>query len=365
MNSTNSLAKAEDEEMVLYEAPSGSIPQQETPDDPTQENATSRDSLLSSFDADDLNSIEGSKTFDTRLGNDIELDDITRNIRDATFNAEAPTTSNTGTSGPSLSSQATQFNMQTIGSRFNILDRLSFFQTAKPTGIVGRGSENDGVFSNMSAKPDGQPQIEGDKPPTYDEAAADATPPYWENSILTPGFNDEVFVDGLPVGNIINFIWNLLVSSSFQFVGFLLTYILHTSHAAKQGSRAGLGITFITYAYSMIPTSHSFSENNNVVAASKVDPSDPNNFDLSSGSAVVEGSVDDFHSTLSAGIDLGDEQVNVTKVYLFAAAVALFGSAIIFKAFRDYHRARKMEETILAPPTATAVSETSEQPEMV
>lgn len=34
---------------------------------------------------------------------------------------------------------------------------------------------------------------------------------------------------------------------SFQFVGFLLTTLLSTSHAAKNGSRAGLGITLIQY----------------------------------------------------------------------------------------------------------------------
>lgn len=34
---------------------------------------------------------------------------------------------------------------------------------------------------------------------------------------------------------------------AFQFVGFLLTYLLHTSHAAKNGSKAGLGITLIQY----------------------------------------------------------------------------------------------------------------------
>ncbi len=39
----------------------------------------------------------------------------------------------------------------------------------------------------------------------------------------------------------------VLVSVSFQFIGFLLTYVLHTSHAAKHGSRAGLGITLIQY----------------------------------------------------------------------------------------------------------------------
>jgi len=33
----------------------------------------------------------------------------------------------------------------------------------------------------------------------------------------------------------------------FPFVGFILTYLLHTSHAAKYGSRAGLGLTLIQY----------------------------------------------------------------------------------------------------------------------
>jgi hypothetical protein len=39
------------------------------------------------------------------------------------------------------------------------------------------------------------------------------------------------------------------VSFFFQFIGFLLTYLLHTSHAAKFGSRAGLGLTLIQYGF--------------------------------------------------------------------------------------------------------------------
>jgi len=51
------------------------------------------------------------------------------------------------------------------------------------------------------------------------------------------------------VGNFFGFAWNLAVSMCFQFVGFLLTYLLHTTHAAKCGSRAGLGITLIQYGF--------------------------------------------------------------------------------------------------------------------
>lgn len=46
---------------------------------------------------------------------------------------------------------------------------------------------------------------------SYEQAAADATPPYWETTILAPGMaSDEVFIDGLPVGSVFAFIWNAM-----------------------------------------------------------------------------------------------------------------------------------------------------------
>ena len=78
-------------------------------------------------------------------------------------------------------------------------------------------------------------------------------PPYWENTILAPSgpMDGDMVIENLPVGSVFVFLWNLLVSVSFQFVGFLLTYLLHTTHAAKFGSRAGLGITLIQYGFYM------------------------------------------------------------------------------------------------------------------
>jgi hypothetical protein len=43
----------------------------------------------------------------------------------------------------------------------------------------------------------------------------------------------------------------VIVSFSFQFVGFLLTYVLHTTHAAKYGSRVGLGFTLIQFGFNL------------------------------------------------------------------------------------------------------------------
>ncbi len=61
------------------------------------------------------------------------------------------------------------------------------------------------------------------------------------------GSQDEPLIDGLAAGTIFSFAWNFLISISFQFVGFMVTYLLHTSHASKYGSRAGLGVTLIQY----------------------------------------------------------------------------------------------------------------------
>lgn len=58
-----------------------------------------------------------------------------------------------------------------------------------------------------------------------------------------------MIIDDLPTGSLLVFCLNAFISFFFQFVGFLLTYLLHTSHAAKYGSRAGLGLTLIQFGF--------------------------------------------------------------------------------------------------------------------
>lgn len=134
------------------------------------------------------------------------------------------------------------------GNRLSILNKIK--RKPNSTNPASLPVVTDGVFSNLSAKPDTEADKEDENPPPYEAAAADAAPPYWETTIIAPGLSgDEILVEGLPVGNFFSFVWNMLVSMSFQFVGFLLTYLLHTSHAAKNGSRAGLGITLVQYGF--------------------------------------------------------------------------------------------------------------------
>ena len=90
-----------------------------------------------------------------------------------------------------------------------------------------------------------------DAPPSYALAQADAVPPYWETTVHAPSSPDDMIIDHLPTGSVFSFLWNLLISISFQFVGFLLTYLLHTTHAARFGSRAGLGVTLIQYGFAL------------------------------------------------------------------------------------------------------------------
>ncbi|KLO15858.1 hypothetical protein SCHPADRAFT_995499 [Schizopora paradoxa] len=150
--------------------------------------------------------------------------------------------------------------------------------------VVGGGFENDGVFANVMAKPTvhAPGQLEGDEvdgvyvmpedaqkdaPPSYASAQADSVPPYWETTIhapssLSPGnmLPGELPIDGLATGTLFSFLWNMLVSISFQFVGFLLTYLMHTTHAAKLGARAGLGLTLVQYGFALRTNEEQSSE---------------------------------------------------------------------------------------------------------
>lgn len=58
-----------------------------------------------------------------------------------------------------------------------------------------------------------------------------------------------MIVDDLPTGSWYLFAANVFISWFFQFIGFLFTYLLHTTHAAKYGSRVGLGLTLIQFGF--------------------------------------------------------------------------------------------------------------------
>jgi len=210
--------------------------------------------------------------------------------------------------------------------------------TPTTTRVYGGGSGSDGVFANLSAKPETGEKTE-EHPPTYEQAAADAAPPYWETTILAPsGDPNEVYVEGLPVGSVFSFIWNGMISMSFQLVGFLLTYLLHTTHAAKNGSRAGLGITLIQYGFYMKGSGGIVSQPTNGQDPQFTTPPDPNSHDFDPNQ--VTQPADDSSSGVG-GISSGD---------WFAYVLMIVGWFILIRAVSDFVKARKLEQLVLQSP---------------
>lgn len=231
--------------------------------------------------------------------------------------------------------------------------------SARRAQALRRANQNDGVFANLTAKPDTTGSRIGlgaeEFPPTYEEAAADQTPPYWETTILTPGFSDEVYLDGLLVGSPLNFIWNMIVSSAFQFVGFLLTYLLHTSHAAKHGSRAGLGFTLFQYGLYLQPNVAGDAG----APARQFEPSRPNSYEVEGMAKEVAGT---FHqgaaTSTSASASSGSAAATALTSGGPSGWISVFlmvlGAIMVLKAVVEYLRARKMELVIQGPSTAVS-----------
>ncbi|KAI1004873.1 hypothetical protein K3495_g3345 [Podosphaera aphanis] len=220
--------------------------------------------------------------------------------------------------------------------------RLPEFTPVRTSGrVYGGGSGSDGVFANLSAKPETGEKVE-EHPPTYEQAAADSAPPYWETTILAPGLGgpDEVYVEGLPVGSIFSFVWNGMISMSFQLVGFLLTYLLHTTHAAKNGSRAGLGITLVQYGFYMKGSGSNNANSPDDGSSQYEEPPDPNthDFDPDQVSAPI----------LESGGSNGWN--NVASSEWMAYALMIVGWFILIRSISDFLKARRHEQLVLQSP---------------
>ncbi|UNI15573.1 hypothetical protein JDV02_002097 [Purpureocillium takamizusanense] len=258
--------------------------------------------------------------FDTDGDSDDEADDTQRLVRQST----TPSSGSVSSGHVGAASQAAQLqppNTASSGSR---------------PRFMGGGVGTDGVFANMSARPERTESEKDEQPPTYEQAAADAAPPYWETTILAPGFGgfDEVYVDGMPVGSVFSFIWNGMISTSFQLVGFLLTYLLHSTHAAKNGSRAGLGITLIQYGFYMKGTSDNEPPQMNGPDGYAAPP-DPNSHDFNAGDVTDGGGS-------GSGSIHGGEWI--------AYVLMVVGWFILIKSVAEFLKARRHEQLVMQSP---------------
>lgn len=129
---------------------------------------------------------------------------------------------------------------------------------------------------------------------------------------------------------------------SFQLIGFLLTYLLHTTHAAKHGSRAGLGITLIQYGFTFRAGSSDSPVDTTPGAPVGSDPpggvpSDPNAHDFDPG--MVNG---------GSGITVPDTGISTSDWISYALMIV--GWFILIRAVSDFIRARRQEEMVRASP---------------
>ena len=158
---------------------------------------------------------------------------------------------------------------------------------------------------------------------------------------------DEIFIEGMPVGHFFGFVWNLLISMSFQFVGFLLTYLLASTHAARCGSRAGLGVILIQYGFYM-RDSHGVEDGDSSlpIADTDGDFQDPSSAPPPDNAVPVDdGTVVDGGASIEPSILQRNEWISYVLVVV--------GWFILLRAFISYYRVRKLEAAVRDTPQQT------------
>lgn len=168
---------------------------------------------------------------------------------------------------------------------------------------------------------------------------------------MAPGMvSDEVYVDGLPVGSVFSFAWNGVISMSFQLVGFLLTYLLHTTHAAKNGSRAGLGVTLVQYGFYM---RNSLIRRQANASPAFPEPPQPNSHDFDP-SALSHSAAATVAAMAKAQVDAAAAHSHATRGLRFgtwfAYILMIVGWFILIRAVTDFIRVRRHEQLVLQSP---------------
>jgi hypothetical protein len=119
-----------------------------------------------------------------------------------------------------------------------------------------------------------------------------------------------------------------MIAMVFQPVGFVLTYLLHSTHAAKNGSLSGLGITLIQYGFYM--KTPQTGSTGGMTGEEYANPPDPNSHDFKP---------DDVNG--------GDGDSSGEWV---SYALMIVGWFILIRAVSNYVRVRRHEQLVLQSP---------------
>lgn len=152
-----------------------------------------------------------------------------------------------------------------------------------------------------------------------------------------------------------------MISMSFQLVGFLLTYLLHTTHAAKNGSRAGLGLTLVQYGFYMkgSPSGKGPADGGadpggqfGGGGGNGAPPSDPNShdFDPSSVAAAAAAAAAASSSASAGSSSSAGGLADLASSDWVAYILMIVGWFILIRAVSDFLRARRHEALVLQSP---------------
>ena len=146
-----------------------------------------------------------------------------------------------------------------------------------------------------------------------------------------------------------------MISMSFQLVGFLLTYLLHTTHAAKNGSKAGLGLTLVQYGFSMRGLGKSRggdagqgdgnSNGNGQDAGNNGLPTDPNSHDFDPEAVAAAAA-----AAASGATDSSGRLASIASSDWVAYVLMIVGWFILIRSVSQFLRARRHEQLVLQSP---------------
>jgi hypothetical protein len=131
-----------------------------------------------------------------------------------------------------------------------------------------------------------------------------------------------------------------MISMSFQLVGFLLTYLLHTTHAAKNGSRAGLGVTLIQYGFYM----KGARVGPNDAQGNYGTPSDPNAHDFDPDQVAAAA------AAAATAAESGNGGSGIAGSEFLAYALMIVGWFILIRSVSNFLKARRHEQLVLQSP---------------
>jgi hypothetical protein len=137
----------------------------------------------------------------------------------------------------------------------------------------------------------------------------------------------------MPVGSFSNFVWNGFISMWHPII-FLLTYLLHSTHASKNGALSGLGIQLIQWGFTLKSAPDDGMGDGSDGYAQ---PADPNSHNFDPQAVSTDGGDGSSWNDVASG-----EYV--------AYILMIIGWFILIRAISDYIKARRHEMLVLQSP---------------